>query len=193
MATDRLTFSRPTAGDVELIYSRYASDPEVTRFLVWPTHQSLDDTRAFLAFSDAEWTRGPAGPLLIWLREDGRLVGGTGLACGERSSAGTGYVLAQDMWGRGLATETLSAMVTLAARLGITALDAGCHPDHVASRRVLEKCGFTVDPHFQGTTTFPNLDAATPQPVLRYVRSVDPDSRRPSADRQPQTGDRQRD
>jgi hypothetical protein len=37
------------------MFSRYASDHEVTRFLGWPRHRSLDETRAFLQFSDAEW------------------------------------------------------------------------------------------------------------------------------------------
>lgn len=52
--TARLTLARPTPADAAYIFERYAGDAEVTRFLGWPRHQSLADTRAFLGFSDAE-------------------------------------------------------------------------------------------------------------------------------------------
>nr|MBA2355602.1 N-acetyltransferase [Acidobacteriota bacterium] len=39
--TARLVLRRPVAKDAPAIFERYASDPEVTRFLSWPRHQSL--------------------------------------------------------------------------------------------------------------------------------------------------------
>jgi RimJ/RimL family protein N-acetyltransferase len=53
------------SADAELIFRRYASDPEVTKFLGWPRHTSIEQTQAFLEFSDAEWEKWPAGPYLI--------------------------------------------------------------------------------------------------------------------------------
>jgi len=43
--TARLVLRRPVASDAHDIFARYASDPETTRFLGWPMHQSLADTR----------------------------------------------------------------------------------------------------------------------------------------------------
>ena len=71
---------RPAAADAEAIFERYASDAEVTRYVAFARHTSLDQTQAFIAFSDAEWQRWPVGPLLISLKQDGRLLGGSGLA-----------------------------------------------------------------------------------------------------------------
>ena len=73
--TARLRLRRPAPDDVDAIYSRYASDADVTKFLGWPRHASIEDTRAFLEFSRSEWERKPAGPYLIEL-PDGRLIGG---------------------------------------------------------------------------------------------------------------------
>jgi len=140
--TARLRFRRPTAADAETIFARYASDPDVTRYLAWPRHQSVDDTRGFIAFSHSEWSTWPAGPLLIESKADGRLLGSTGLTFESPTSASTGYVLAKDAWGHGYATEALGAMVTLADRLGATRLFALCRPENAASLRVLEKAGF---------------------------------------------------
>lgn len=53
--TARLYLRKPVSTDAESIFTIYASDPQVTRYLSWPTHRGLDDTRAFLAWSDLEW------------------------------------------------------------------------------------------------------------------------------------------
>ena len=140
--TARLTLVRPTLDDAAAVFERYASDPDVTRFLGWPRHQSIADTHAFLEFSASEWERWPAGPYLIRSRRDGRLLGGTGLGFEAPDEAVTGYVLARDAWGQGYATEALLAVLDIARGLGNIRLYALCHPEHRASRRVLEKCGF---------------------------------------------------
>lgn len=55
-----------------------------------------------------------------------------------------GYVLAPEVWGRGFATEAVSAMVKAAFRLtAAQEVDANVAVANVASRRVLEKAGFT--------------------------------------------------
>jgi hypothetical protein len=74
--TTRLVLLQPQASDAASIFERYASDPDVTKFLGWPRHASVTDTQAFLRFSAAEWERWPAGPYLIRSRSDGRLLGG---------------------------------------------------------------------------------------------------------------------
>jgi len=54
-----------------------------------------------------------------------------------------GYVLAPEVWGRGYATEAVSAMVKAAFRLSqASAMDANVACANDASRRVLEKAGF---------------------------------------------------
>jgi RimJ/RimL family protein N-acetyltransferase len=168
IVTARLVLSQPVAGDADAIFERYASDPEVTRFLGWPRHRSVADTQAFLAFSDQEWEHWPAGPYLIRSRDDDRLLGGTGFSFQTADHAVTGYVLAKDAWGRGYATEALTAMVDVARRLGVKRLSALCHPDHRASWHVLEKCGFVRDQSWTQRVELPNLAPGVLQDVACY-------------------------
>jgi len=167
--TSRLQLRRPRESDAEAIFARYSSDPDVTRFVGWPMHRSVDETRAFLDYCDAEWTRWPAGPYLIVAREDGRLLGGTGLAFETSYRAMTGYVLANDAWGRGYATEALSAMVGIAKNSGLRRLYALCHHEHRASARVLEKCDFAREGVLRAYVEFPNLIPVEPQDVACYA------------------------
>lgn len=166
VTTARLILVRPRAADASDVFTRYAGDPDVTRYLSWPRHTSVDDTQAFLTFSDAEWERWPAGPYLIRRRTDDDLVGSTGLSFDSAEQAVTGYVLAKDAWGQGYATEVLTAMVDVARQTGVQRLFALCHPDHRASWHVLEKCGFVRVADTQ--SVFPNLAPGVSQPTRRY-------------------------
>ena len=167
--TSRLRLRRPRQSDAEEIFARYSSDPEVTRFIGWPMHHSVAETRSFLEYCDAEWSRWPCGPYLMLGREDGRLLGGTGLAFETSYRAATGYVLAKDAWGRGYATEALSAMVGVARNCGVRRLYAFCHHEHRASARVLEKCGFAREGVLRAHLLFPNLITVEPQDVACYA------------------------
>jgi len=168
--SSRLLFTPPLLADARDIFARFASDDEVTRYLSWPLHRTVADSDAFVQFSLDEWSRRPAGPYLIRDRSDGRLIGSTGLAVDDKARAMTGYVLARDAWGRGYATEALTAMLQIAAVMGLEELSALCHAEHKASIRVLEKCGFSRDAGVRSPMSFPNLPVAAPQPVVRYSR-----------------------
>jgi ribosomal-protein-alanine N-acetyltransferase len=174
--THRLTLVAPGSDDAELIFERYASVPEVTRYLGWPQHRSVADTRGFLEFSTKEWERWPAGPYLIRSRDDGRLLGGTGLSFQDENTAITGYVLAKDSWGQGYASEALAAMIDLACQIGVTRMEALCHPQHRASWRILEKAGFLRDSACI-QSEFPNLAPGVQQDTARYVLAIGPRER----------------
>lgn len=169
--TSRLLLRRPVAADAEAIFRRYAADPAVTRYLSWPTHRSMADTRAFLAWADDEWDRWPAGPYLVFARGQGSgaLLGGTGLAFKTPVRAVTGYVFAQDAWEQGFATEALTAVVELARQVGVQRLEAVCHVDHQASAHVLQKCGFQQEDARREHFTFPNLTPQKRSEVFSYA------------------------
>jgi [ribosomal protein S5]-alanine N-acetyltransferase len=171
--TARLLLRRPQRRDAELIFTRYANDPEVTRYLAWSRHRGLRDTLQFLEFSDNEWEHSPGGPYLIEARDSGQLVGSTGIEFETEYRASTGYVLARDSWGMGYASEALLGIVGVCATLGLARLHAMAHVEHTASRRVLEKCGFVHEGTLSRHTLFPNIDTQRPYDVASYSRVFD--------------------
>jgi RimJ/RimL family protein N-acetyltransferase len=168
MKTARLFLRKPELSDAEAIFQGWSSDPEITRYLGWPRHRSLEDTRAFLQFSDEEWRENGFGPYLI--ARDGVLVGSTGLHRESAHLAETGYVLTKAAWGQGVASEALAAMVIRAQEVGLIRVEARCHVDNRASARVLEKCGFLREGVHRKHTVFPNLGTVEPQDVECWAR-----------------------
>ncbi len=174
LETERLILRKPQMSDAAEIFERYASDPEVTTFLAWPRHRSVRDTESLLGFSEQEWEKWPAGPYLIVSRSDGQLLGSTGFGFEKPHEAMTGYVLAKDAWGKGLATEALTAVIDVATRTGVTRLSALCHPEHRVSQRVLEKCGFVRDENSKRIVEFPNLSPGVQQKTLYFALDLSP-------------------
>jgi RimJ/RimL family protein N-acetyltransferase len=76
---------------------------------------------------------------------DGRIIGDCGTH-GPADASGTveiGYGLAAPYRGQGLGTEVVAAISDwLLSRPGVAKVRAAIVPTNVASRRVLEKCGF---------------------------------------------------
>ena len=169
--TERLVLRRPRVSDEPAVFSRYASDPEVTRYMSFPTHRSLDDTHAYVQWSDDCWARWPrAGPMLVFARDGVTLLGGAGIVNQSDTLAQIGYLLARDAWGRGYASEALLASIEVARAAGVRRLEAGVHVEHHASRRVLEKAGFSHEGMRSGL--FPNLPPDVTRDAALYVLAL---------------------
>src|SRR6185436_15238238 len=56
-ATARLVARPPRADDAEKVFTAYASDPEVTRYLSWRAYTRVPPLTAFLAESAARWEK----------------------------------------------------------------------------------------------------------------------------------------
>jgi ribosomal-protein-alanine N-acetyltransferase len=172
--TERLLLRRPRAEDAHAIFTRYASDPEVTRYMSWPTHRSIDETYTFVRFCDELWARWPkAGPLLVFAREETTLLGGAGIVNDSETVAQIGYVFARDAWGRGYATEALRANVEAVRHTGLRRLEAGVHVSHQPSCRVLEKAGFVREGVRAGRPSdFPNLPPGETRDAALYALAL---------------------
>ncbi len=154
IVTSRLCLRPVVAGDAEAIFA-YASNQNVCRFLAWPRHRTLADARRFLAEAEVGWHE---GRWLVWGIEDASGVVGTIAAELGQGGAGLGYVLAEEAWGRGYATEALDAVCSaLFAATAISALWAMCLPENAASARVLAKCGFQHERLLRRYFVCPNL------------------------------------
>jgi RimJ/RimL family protein N-acetyltransferase len=139
--TERLILRKPREEDAQALFESYTSDPEVTRFLLWQAHSSVDETLQFLKEGEAKWASGEAYRWALELREDDSLLGMI-VARMEKSSVDVGYVLSKKAWGQGYMAEALKAVIDWAlSQEEIFRVWAVCDTENVASARVMEKAG----------------------------------------------------
>ena len=141
--TDRLILRKMTPGDAEAMFA-YASDPEVTRYAIWETHRTIEDSRSFLDLTVRGYESGADPVWGIVYKGDHRFVGTCGFAslAPEHARAEIGYVISKGYWGRGLAPEAVRAMISFGfERMGLNRIEARCIAENTASARVMHKVG----------------------------------------------------
>jgi RimJ/RimL family protein N-acetyltransferase len=134
---------RPFTGDVILrdvltddlpIFFDHQRDPEATRMAAFPARTR----EAFMA----HWTKILADDTTInkTIVADGQVVGNIANFVQEGASY-IGYWIGRPYWGQGIATRALEAFLEQVPTRPLYAFVAA---HNIASRRVLEKCGFTL-------------------------------------------------
>jgi [ribosomal protein S5]-alanine N-acetyltransferase len=146
LETERLLLRKMRLDDAEAMFA-YASDPEVTRYVLFETHRSLEDSKSFLRLAVEGYEKGDFGGWGVVLKDSGVFVGTCGMEVDpEHARAELGYVLAREHWGRGLVPEAVRAVIRFGfRRLGLNRLGARCMAENTASARVMEKAGMTYE------------------------------------------------
>ena len=142
--THRLILRRLRAEDAEDMFINWASDPEVTRFLTWPAHTSVDVTRSLLSDWIPRYEDSGYFSWAIELKETGSVVGNISVVRLEEAigEAEIGYCLGRAYWGRGIMPEALRAVIDyLFDTAGVNRIMAGHDVNNPKSGRVMEKAG----------------------------------------------------
>jgi RimJ/RimL family protein N-acetyltransferase len=142
LRTERLVIREFRLNDEPAVH-HYGSDEEVTRYLTWGPN-SPTDTTAYLKRVALETGREPRTSFTLAVATlEGELIGVANLAIIREVSTGElGYVLSRESWGHGYATEVARRLINFGFDdLGLRRITATCHPENLASVRVLEKSG----------------------------------------------------
>jgi ribosomal-protein-alanine N-acetyltransferase len=157
LETTRLQLRRPVMADAQVIFDTYASDPLVTRYLIWRPHASSLETQAFLRRCETAWQEGSAFPWVIVRRRDNRLMGMIEPQVNGHKVE-LGYVLGKAFWGEGYMTEAAETVVTWALEQeGIFRVWAVSDVENLASARVLEKIGMEKEGVLRRWSIHPNI------------------------------------
>jgi [ribosomal protein S5]-alanine N-acetyltransferase len=169
LQTARLLLRRPVAADAEAMFAAYAQDPEVTRYLVWLPHRSLEASRQFIAACIERWKSRSAFAWVITTRRGGELAGMIELRP-KGSRADFGFVLARAFWGQGLMPEAAAAVIDLAlAQPSIWRLETTCDCDNQGSIRVLEKIGMKREARLARYMIHPTI---SPEPRDSFLYAI---------------------
>lgn len=144
--TERLVLRPWKLDDLTDLYE-YASVEGVGEMAGWNHHKNIEESKVILdSFIRHKKT------FALELKENGKVIGSLGMeeldpdpVVGERYGREIGYVLSKDYWGRGLMTEAVQSVIHYCFQvLRYDYLTCGHFLANQRSRRVIEKCGFTL-------------------------------------------------
>ena len=110
ISTSRLTLRRPVEADSRGLFTAYAQDPLVCRFLLWRPHTSENTVREFVGICIAGWESGAKFPYVITEAPSSTAIGMIE-ARAKGFTVDLGYVLARSHWGKGYMPEAIAALV----------------------------------------------------------------------------------
>ena len=146
--TERLILRRCVAEDAEFMYRGWASDPEVTKYLTWPTHTCVEDSLGILK----EWVKEyEKDSFYLWAIEPkglGHPIGSISVVetSEEANWVEIGYCIGRNWWRRGYVSEALKALVAFFfEEVGVGRIQARHDPRNVGSGAVMRKCGMVCD------------------------------------------------
>ncbi|MFI5262970.1 MAG: GNAT family N-acetyltransferase [Candidatus Kapaibacterium sp.] len=146
--TERLVLRPLTMADDEAIYA-YGSDPEVSRYVSFDTHRSIEDARVFLRSVLESYAKGTdPSSFGIVLKEKETLIGTIGYLNWSdlNKRIEIGYALSRPHWNLGYVTEATKAMIGyFFQHSDLIRIEARCTTQNIASSRVMEKAGMSFE------------------------------------------------
>ena len=148
LETERLILRRFVIEDAKAMYENWASEDEVTKFLTWPTHSSVEDTRFVLN----QWINSYEKPdfynWAIELKETGDLIGNISVVQIKENIEGAvlGYCMGTKWWGQEIMPEAGKAVIKyLFEEVGFHRIAADHDKNNPKSGRVMQKLGMTYE------------------------------------------------
>jgi len=167
LITERLALRRPRLSDAAAIFE-YASDRQVVYYMDYCPCTDINEVVKSLESKPQQWESGNYTWVLT-IKPDDRPIG-TIACCVEGHAAGFGYLLNQQYWGQGFATEAASAVVQWAINLPtVCRVWATCDAENIASAKVLEKSGLVCEGRLRCYQVRPNI-SAVPRATWMYAR-----------------------
>ncbi len=146
LKTKRLKLTIAQESDIEPLYKGCFSDWEVMKLLLGRTF-TLEETREYVKkhFSKSQLLEFT----VVLNRENDEVLGYGGMFSfphnGQENEYEFGYILKQEAWGKGYATElSLGQIAKLQESFEGASIVASAHPLNLASKRVLEKVGMEL-------------------------------------------------
>ena len=149
LITDRLILRQFRVEDAEAMYRNWASDPEVTKYLMWPPHSDPSVTEAILTDWVKKYEKPDHYQWAITVKESGsEPIGSIAVVEYEDSVAKMhiGYCIGKAWWHQGIMTEALGAVMNyLFDVVGANRLEARHDPRNPHSGAVMRKCGMKYE------------------------------------------------
>ena len=147
--TERLILRRFRTDDADAMYRNWASDPEVTKYLMWPAHDSPEISRAVTESWVKAYENIDHYQWAITVKANGDEPIGD-IAVVDRNekaeSMHIGYCIGRAWWHQGIVSEALQAVINyLFDTVGVNRIEARHDPCNPNSGGVMRKCGMQYE------------------------------------------------
>ncbi len=140
--TKRLNLRPITMNDCEQIFSCWASDKEVTKYLTWHAHKNIETTKNIVSNWISQYKNNNCYRWGIELKKTNNLIGMIDVVNHINNNPVIGYVLGKAYWNNGYMTEALKAVLDRLFCDGYSRILIEADEKNIGSNCVIRKNGF---------------------------------------------------
>lgn len=149
LETDRLILRRYVRADAEAMYKNWASDDEVTKYLMWPSHSSQEISQSIIEDWINQYSNENYYHWTITLKDNGdEPIGDIGVVDMKEnvSMVQIGYCIGRKWWHKGITSEALSTVMDfLFDIVDVNRIESRHDPRNPNSGKVMMKSGMKYE------------------------------------------------
>lgn len=145
LETERLILRKFKTENAEEVFKNWTSNDEVSKYVRWSTHKTVEDTKQWLAEEEKNYANNNYYTWGIELKETGELIGSISAIFRQEDDERyeIGYAIGKDYWNNGYTTEALKCVMDyLINDIGIKKFICSHAKQNPASGVVMQKVGF---------------------------------------------------
>lgn len=146
--TARLILRRIEISDIEMMYKNWTSDKLVTKYVTWPTHESLEITRQYAEYKVNRYNNLMCYDWIVVLKATNEPIGeieAINVSLVDKT-AEMGDCYGSKFWNQGYGTEALKAFIDfMLNKVEVEKVYARYLSANPASGRIMEKAGMHYD------------------------------------------------
>lgn len=149
LETERLILRRYVSEDAAAMYKNWASDPEVTKFLTWPTHSNQEISQMVIDVWINQYSNEDYYHWAIVFKDNGdEPIGDIAVVDMKEdiSLVHIGYCISRTWWHKGITSEALKAVMDfLFDTVDVNRIESRHDPRNTNSGKVMKKCGMQYE------------------------------------------------
>lgn len=149
LETDRLILRRFELSDAEAMFKNWASDSEVTKYLMWPAHKDVGVSEYVLKEWISQYEEDTFYQWAIVLKSNGNEpIGSIAIVRIDEdiNMVHVGYCIGKEWWNKGITSEALAALIRFFFNeVKVNRIESRHDPKNSNSGKVMEKCGLIYE------------------------------------------------
>lgn len=146
--TERLVLRRFRSDDGEVMYRNWTSDVEVTKYLTWPIHQSVEKSIELASMWEEKSLQDTFYQWCIEYKETSEAIGSISVVSVNEGigEVSIGYCIGKAYWNKGIVTEAFNVIIQyLFHEVDVNRIQAIHDVANTASGQVMKKCGLQLE------------------------------------------------
>lgn len=149
LETERLILRKVKKEDAEQAYQNWCNSSEVSKYVLWEKHNSIDITKKLYEFWENEYENLNVYRWIVQTKDTNELIGTIDVSPKGLIKYGAceiGYCYGEKYWGNGYATEALKAVIKfLFEECDANVVFAEHMSNNTASGKVMQKAGMKYE------------------------------------------------